>query len=69
MKPLDLDKRAEKPVEAPAAAAAAEEKIDFSKVEIEPLFADLLTLRLSPSLISALSRCLTARLSRSRRSS
>ena len=40
MKPLDLDKRAEKPVEAPAAAAAAEEKIDFSKVEIEPLFSD-----------------------------
>ena len=41
MKPLDLDKRAEKPVEAPAAAAAAEEKIDFSKVQIEPLFEDM----------------------------
>ena len=40
MKPLDMEKRAEKPVEAPAAAPAAEEKIDFSKVEIEPLFAD-----------------------------
>ena len=40
MKPVDLDKRAEKSVEAPAAAAAAEDKIDFSKVEIEPLFAD-----------------------------
>ena len=37
MKPLDMEK---KPVEAPAAAPAAEEKIDFSKVEIEPLFAD-----------------------------
>ena len=40
MKPLDMEKKAEKPVEAPAAAPAAEEKIDFSKVEIEPLFAD-----------------------------
>ena len=40
MKPLDMEKRAEKPVEAPAAAPAAEEKIDFPKVEIEPLFAD-----------------------------
>ncbi len=40
MKPLDMEKKAEKPVEAPSAAPAAEEKIDFSKVEIEPLFAD-----------------------------
>ena len=40
MKPLDMEKKAEKAVEAPAAAPAAEEKIDFSKVEIEPLFAD-----------------------------
>ncbi len=40
MKPLDMEKKAEKPVEALAAAPAAEEKIDFSKVEIEPLFAD-----------------------------
>ena len=40
MKPLDMEKKAEKPVEAPATAPAAEEKIDFSKVEIEPLFAD-----------------------------
>ena len=40
MKPLDMEKKAEKPVEPPAAAPAAEEKIDFSKVEIEPLFAD-----------------------------
>ena len=40
MKPLDMEKKAEKIVEAPAAAPAAEEKIDFSKVEIEPLFAD-----------------------------
>ena len=38
MKPLDMDKKAEKPVEAPAAAPVADEKIDFSKVEIEPLF-------------------------------
>lgn len=35
MKPIDTDKKPEKP-----AAPAAEEKIDFSKVEIEPLFAD-----------------------------
>ena len=40
MKPLDMEKKAEKPVEAPTAAPAVEEKIDFSKVEIEPLFAD-----------------------------
>ena len=35
MKPLDSDKKAEK-----AAAKPAEEKIDFSKVQIEPLFQD-----------------------------
>ena len=44
MKPLDSDKKAEKaaPVQAEAAQAApeAEEKIDFSNVEIEPLFHD-----------------------------
>ena len=38
MKPIDTDKKPEKP--AAPAAPAAEEKIDFSKVEIEPLFAD-----------------------------
>ena len=36
MKPLDSDKKAEKP-----AANPAEEKIDFSKVQIEPLFEDM----------------------------
>ena len=42
MKPLDTDKKADKPAEAAAPAApAAEEKIDFSNVQIEPLFADL----------------------------
>ena len=44
MKPLDSDKKAEKaaPVQAEAAQAApeTEEKIDFSNVEIEPLFQD-----------------------------
>ena len=44
MKPLDSDKKASKeasaPVEAAPAAPAAEEKIDFSNVEIEPLFKD-----------------------------
>ena len=44
MKPLDSDKKAEKPAEAPAKAAEAapvvEEKIDFSNVQIEPLFQD-----------------------------
>lgn len=44
MKPLDSDKKAEKaaPVQAEAAQAApeAEEKIDFSNVEVEPLFQD-----------------------------
>ena len=44
MKPLDADKKVEKRVEAPAAAAQAapvvEEKIDFSNVQIEPLFKD-----------------------------
>ena len=42
MKPLDSDKKAAKPAEAPAEAAPAapvvEEKIDFSNVQIEPLF-------------------------------
>ena len=44
MKPMDSDKKVEKRVEAPAEAAqaapVAEEKIDFSNVEIEPLFKD-----------------------------
>ena len=44
MKPLDSDKKASKEASAPAEAApaapAAEEKIDFSNVEIEPLFQD-----------------------------
>ena len=44
MKPLDSDKKASKEVSAPAAAAQAapvvEEKIDFSNVQIEPLFQD-----------------------------
>ena len=44
MKPLDADNKAAKEVSAPAEAAQAApepEKIDFSNVEIEPLFADL----------------------------
>ena len=44
MKPLDVDKKPEtaeaKPTETVPAAPAAEEKIDFSNVQIEPLFAD-----------------------------
>ncbi len=44
MKSLDSDKKIEKRVEAPAAAAqeapVVEEKIDFSNVQIEPLFKD-----------------------------
>ena len=44
MKPLDSDKKVEKVVSAPAEAAQAapeaQEKIDFSNVEIEPLFQD-----------------------------
>ena len=44
MKPLDSDKKGSKEVSAPAEAAQAapvvEEKIDFSNVQIEPLFAD-----------------------------
>ena len=44
MKPLDADKKAQKETVAPAETAsavpAAEEKIDFSNVEIEPLFKD-----------------------------
>ena len=44
MKPLDSDKKASKEVSAPAEAAQAApeapEKIDFSNVEIEPLFQD-----------------------------
>ena len=42
MKPLDLDKKpAREAAPAEAAAPAVEEKIDFSKVQIEPLFTDL----------------------------
>jgi len=44
MKPLDSDKKASKEASAPAEAAQAapeaQEKIDFSNVEIEPLFKD-----------------------------
>jgi len=44
MKPLDSDKKAQKetaaPAEAAPAAPVAEEKIDFSNVQIEPLFQD-----------------------------
>ena len=44
MKPLDSDKKVSKEASAPAAAAQAapetQEKIDFSNVEIEPLFKD-----------------------------
>lgn len=44
MKPLDSDKKVEKVVSAPAeavqAAPEAQEKIDFSNVQIEPLFQD-----------------------------
>ena len=44
MKPLDSDKKVEKVVSAPAEAAQAapeaQEKIDFSNVQIEPLFQD-----------------------------
>ena len=44
MKPLDSDKKVSKEVSAPAAAAqtapVVEEKIDFSNVQIEPLFED-----------------------------
>ena len=38
MKPLDMPKKETAKAEAAPAAPAAEEKIDFSKVEIEPLF-------------------------------
>ncbi len=40
MKPLDMPKKEEKAVEAAPAAAAPEEKIDFSNVQIDPLFSD-----------------------------
>ena len=44
MKPLDSDKKVSKEVSAPAEAAqtapVVEEKIDFSNVQIEPLFKD-----------------------------
>ena len=40
MKPLDLPKKDAAKAEAAPAAPAKEEVIDFSKVEIEPLFAD-----------------------------
>ena len=45
MKPTDMpkaEKAEEKPEAAPAATPVSEEKIDFSKVEIEPLFQDFM---------------------------
>ena len=62
MKPLDAPKdapRKEAPAEAAPAAEAAPvqpEPIDFSKVEVEPLFKDFVILRPSPSLTSGPSR-------------
>ena len=41
MKPLDTDKKPAKPAEAAPTAPVVEEKIDFSNVQIEPLFTDL----------------------------
>ena len=41
MKPLDADKKPVKPAEAAPTAPVVEEKIDFSNVQIEPLFTDL----------------------------
>ena len=41
MKPLDSDKKPAKPAETAPTAQAVEEKIDFSNVQIEPLFTDL----------------------------
>ena len=40
MKSIDADKKSEKPAASAEEKPAVEEKIDFSKVEIEPLFAD-----------------------------
>ena len=40
MKPLDTDKKPAKPAETAPTAPAVEEKIDFSNVQIEPLFQD-----------------------------
>ena len=41
MKPLDTDKKPAKPAETAPTAPGVEEKIDFSNVQIEPLFTDL----------------------------
>ena len=41
MKPLDADKKPAKPAETAPTAPVVEEKIDFSNVQIEPLFTDL----------------------------
>lgn len=69
MKPLDGVKE-ENGVSSAAIEAPKDEpeKIDFSKVEIEPLFKDLWILRLSLSLISGPSRCLPAKPYRSPKS-
>ena len=40
MNPLDADKKPAKPAEAAPTAPVVEEKIDFSNVQIEPLFQD-----------------------------
>ena len=41
MKPLDTDKKPAKPAETAPTAPVVEEKIDFSNMQIEPLFTDL----------------------------
>ena len=41
MKPLDTDKKPAKPAETAPTTPVVEEKIDFSNVQIEPLFTDL----------------------------
>lgn len=40
MKTLDAEKKADKPADSASATPVSEEKIDFSKVKIEPLFED-----------------------------
>ena len=44
MKPLDTDKKPASPAETAPTAPVVEEKIDFSNVQIEPLFTDLVDL-------------------------
>lgn len=69
MKPLDLPKKENTKVDAAPAEAKKEEVIDFSKVEIEPLFKDFVDFETFSKSTSAPSRSSPAKRSKSPKNS